>query len=77
MEKYLPTPKVTVAIFVGLLAAGAIALADAYDLAEVQAGAASLLVLALSVIGAWLKRDKSSPDKGKGFENQSHPRTDP
>lgn len=62
MQRYLPTPKVTVAIVVGLLATGAIAVADTYDLAEVKAGAASLLVLVLSIVGAWLKRDASSPD---------------
>lgn len=62
MKRFLPTPKVAVAVVVGLLATGAIAVADAYGLAEVKAGAASLLVLALSVVGAWLKRDASSPD---------------
>lgn len=76
MEKYLPTPKVLTAIVVGVLAGVTITFADSYDLAEVQAGAASLLVLALSVIGAWLKRDRSSP-KNKGSENQTHHRKDP
>lgn len=62
MSRYLPTPKVTAAIVLGLLAVVVIAIADAYALAEVKSSAASLLVLVISTAGAWLKRDASSPD---------------
>lgn len=77
MKKYLPTPKVMAAIVIGALATVVVTMAEAYDLATVRAEAASVLVLALSVIGAWLTRDKSSPDgKSKGSKNQHHNRTD-
>lgn len=62
MRKYLPTPKVTVAIVIGLLAFGAMWVADVMAWSSVEPQLQSLFVLALSIIAAWLKRDDSSPE---------------
>lgn len=62
MAKYLPTPKVTAALVVGVLALGAVLAADALGMGELRAEAQSVVVLALSTLGAWLKRDQSSPE---------------
>lgn len=62
MSKYLPTPKIASALVMGVLAFGALLAADALGMGELRAEAQSVVILALSTLGGWLKRDQSSPE---------------
>ena len=72
LSRYLPTPKMAAALWVGAIAVAAVLVADWLDLADVRPAAAGLIVLVLAQAGGWLKRDVSSPggvDDGHGGED--------
>ena len=69
LERWMPTPKMLQALWVGALGVVAVLVADWLNLADVRPAAAGLLVLILAELGGWLKPDVSSPaglDDGHG-----------
>lgn len=58
---YLPTPKMLWTLVFGGVAWIAIALADLFDLADIRAAAAGLIVLLIAEVGGYIKEDESSP----------------
>ena len=61
MERWMPTPKMAQALWVGALGVVAVLAADWLDLVDVRPAAAGLFVLILAEVGGWLKSDASSP----------------
>lgn len=62
MRKYLPTPKVTAALVIGVLAFLALFAAESMGWTNLQMHLESIIVLVLAIVAAWLKKDDSSPE---------------
>ena len=66
MDRWMPTPKMLQALWVGAIGVVAVLAADWLNLVDVRPAAAGLLVLILAEVGGWLKTDESSPGRDDG-----------